>query len=100
MKVLLAYKSDPAGARDPFTSLLPVGLVSLSGVLLREGHQVTLANFSQLGWDKVRGHLIKLKPRLLAISQFTHNRHESLRLAKLAKELDPGCCVVLGGPHA
>jgi len=100
MKVLLAYKSDPAGARDPFTSLLPVGLVSLHGVLLKDGHEATLANFSQVGWGKVRAHLERLKPRLVGISQFTHNRGESLKLARLAKEVLPGCLVALGGPHA
>ena len=100
MKVLLAYKSHPEGADDPFTSLLPAGLLSLDAVLRRAGHQVTLANLSGLGWDRVRQLLQRLRPQLVGISQFTHNRVESLRLASLAKELDPACLVVLGGPHA
>ncbi|UFS68687.1 radical SAM protein [Geomonas sp. RF6] len=100
MKVLLAYKSDPAGAQDPFTSLLPVGLVSLHGVLLKDGHEATLANFSRTGWGKIRSHLLRVKPQVVGISQFTHNRHESLRLARLVKELLPGAFVILGGPHA
>lgn len=100
MKVLLAYKSHPEGAQDPFTSLLPAGLLSLDAVLRQAGHQATLANLSGLGWQRVRQLLKRLRPRVVGISQFTHNRAESLRLARLAKELDPGCFVVLGGPHA
>jgi anaerobic magnesium-protoporphyrin IX monomethyl ester cyclase len=100
MKILLAYKSHPEGADDPFTSLLPAGLLTLDAVLRKKGHQVTLANLSGFGWDRVRQLLKKLRPEVVGISQFTHNRVDSLRLAGLAKELDPACFVVLGGPHA
>ncbi|HEY5512741.1 MAG TPA: radical SAM protein [Geomonas sp.] len=100
MKVLLTYKSHPEGAGDPFTSLVPVGLLSLDAVLRSVGHEVTLANFSGFGWDRVRQILAELRPEVVGVSQFTHNRADSLRLARLAKDLDPGCFVLLGGPHA
>ncbi|EKD59375.1 MAG: cobalamin-binding radical SAM protein, partial [uncultured bacterium] len=54
MKILLAYKCHPEGAEDPFTSLLPAGLLSLHAVLLKAGHQVTLANLSGFTWGEVR----------------------------------------------
>ena len=100
MKVLLAYKSHDEGAEDPFTSLVPVGLLSLDALLRDLGHDATLANFSGFTWDRVRQHLRESRPAVVGISQFTHNRDDSLKLARLAKELDPGCRVVLGGPHA
>ncbi|QWV92635.1 radical SAM protein [Geomonas oryzisoli] len=100
MKILLAYKCHPQGAKDPFTSLLPVGLLSLSAVLREAGHRVILANLSRTSWSEVRHLLQRLSPELVGVSQFTHNRSESVRLAALAKEVDPACCVVFGGPHA
>lgn len=100
MKIVLAYKCHPEGAEDPFTSLLPAGLLSLHAVLLQAGHQVTLANLSGSSWREARALLARVCPDVVGVSQFTHNRVESLRLASLAKELDPGCLVVLGGPHA
>ncbi|HBA88443.1 MAG TPA: B12-binding domain-containing radical SAM protein [Geobacter sp.] len=100
MKILLAYKCHPEGAKDPFTSLLPAGLLTLDAVLREKGHQVTLANFSGLSWDRVRQQLAEIRPEVVGISQFTHNRVEALRLARLAKEFDPASLVVLGGPHA
>jgi radical SAM superfamily enzyme YgiQ (UPF0313 family) len=39
-------------------------------------------------------------PDILGISQFTHNRFESLKLAAAAKKVNPACFVVFGGPHA
>ena len=100
MNILLAYKSHPEGADDPFTSLLPTGLLLLDAVLRKAGHRVTLANLSGFSWGRVRQLLKKLHPEAVGISQFTHNRAESLKMAGLVKELDPACFVVLGGPHA
>ena len=100
MKILLAYKCHREGSSDPFTSLLPVGLLYLDAVLRRAGHEVTLANLSGVSWEKAGELLRRLAPELVGISQFTHNRTESLRLAALAKKRVPGCLVALGGPHA
>jgi anaerobic magnesium-protoporphyrin IX monomethyl ester cyclase len=100
MKILLAYKCHPEGAADLHTSLLPVGLLSLAALLQQRAYRVTLANFSGFSWDRVRQVLRQERPSVLGISQFTHNREESLKLARVAKELDSGCFVVLGGPHA
>jgi anaerobic magnesium-protoporphyrin IX monomethyl ester cyclase len=100
MKLLLTYKSHREGADDPYTSLLPVGLLTLDAVARQAGHQVTLANLSQFDWKKVRQLLKRVRPEVIGISQFTHNRTDSLELARIAKALDPGCFVILGGPHA
>jgi anaerobic magnesium-protoporphyrin IX monomethyl ester cyclase len=100
MKLFLTYKSHPEGADDPFTSLLPAGLLTLDAVARKAGHDVTLANLSGFGWDRIRQLLMKERPQVIGISQFTHNRSDSLRLARLAKKLDRRCFVVLGGAHA
>ena len=99
-RTLLAYKSHAAGKGDHYTSLLPVGLGYLHAVLRSKGHWARLANFSAFSWKEVEATLRQERPDLLAISQFTHNRQESLRLAERAKRLNPSCFVVFGGPHA
>jgi len=96
MRILLAYRAHPAGSRDPFASLLPVGLLSLRGVLTEQGHDTRLANLSGFSWDEVTVCLRREHPELLGLSQFTHNRHEMVRLAVLAKSLNPSCIVVFG----
>ena len=100
MRILLTYKTTGRSASDPYTSLLPVGLGSICALLRREGMDARLANFSPFSWEKTESLLAEERPDLVGISQFTHNRFAALRLAELAKRLNPRCYVVLGGPHA
>ncbi|BEH11128.1 MULTISPECIES: B12-binding domain-containing radical SAM protein [Geobacter] len=100
MRVLLAYKSHQAGARDPFASLLPTGLGYLNGLLRAQGFASRIANLSTAGWREVDVLLRREQPAIFGISQYTHNRFESLKLASIAKTIDPTCLTVLGGPHA
>ncbi len=89
-----------AGGDDPFLSLLPVGVGSLVAVLRDAGMEAKAANLSGLSWDAIRKILVSERPDLLGISVMTHNRHDSVRLAELAKLLNPACFVLFGGPHA
>jgi anaerobic magnesium-protoporphyrin IX monomethyl ester cyclase len=100
MRILLAYKSHAAGTADPYTSLLPVGLGYINACLRKKGFQSRIANLSGSGWKKAETLLNREKADILGVSQFTHNRIESLILARLAKKLNPACFVVFGGPHA
>lgn len=100
MRILLAYKYSRPGATEPFATLLPVGLGYINARLRAGGYRSRIANLSEMGWKQTEALLRDIRPSILAISQFTHNRLESLRLASLAKKLDPACLVVLGGPHA
>lgn len=100
MEILLAYKAHAGGSRDPFTSLLPVGLGYINALLRSEGHRSRLANLSRHNWQETARLLTAEPPDVLGVSQFTHNRFESLRLARMAKEANPACFVVFGGPHA
>ncbi|MCM0082753.1 radical SAM protein [Geomonas sp. Red32] len=100
MNILLAYQSHPEGADDPFTSLLPAGLLTLDAAARKAGHRSTLANLSGVPRREVKSLLQRLRPELVGLSQFTHNRVETLAIARIAKELNPATVVVLGGPHA
>lgn len=99
MEILLAYKAHQGGSRDPFTSLLPVGLGYINALLRQQGHRSRVANLSRHSWQETARLMAAAPPDLLGVSQFTHNRFDSLRLAGLAKEANPACFVVFGGPH-
>lgn len=100
MKMLLAYMSGAPDRNDPFVSVLPAGLCSLLACLREAGFDALLANFS--GWPEaaVIKHLRLLKPDIIGISQWTHNRHASLDLARLVRRERPGSTVIMGGAHA
>ena len=100
MKILLAYRCQYGGRNDFYTRQMPVGLGTINAVLREAGHDSRLANFSRASWDDVRRTLRRFRPRILGISLFTFNRGAALKLARVAREVDPRLFLVAGGPHA
>ena len=100
MKTLLTYQSGRPHRNDPYISLVPTGLCYLHASLLEAGHDSTLANFSAWTTPKIKRQLLAIKPDFIGISQWTHNRHSSLELAGICRDLLPGCTIVMGGGHA
>lgn len=102
MHTLLAY-STPATASDQqesFESLLPIGLCSLHALLRFHEIPATLANLTGMSNKEIVDLLLRIKPALTGLSQWTHNRHITLELARLIKQTLPDCTVLLGGGHA
>ncbi len=85
---------------DPYISLLPTGLCSLQACLRAAGFDAVLANFSGWSATDVQQQLLCLKPDIAGISQWTHNRHAALDLARLVRSVNPGCTIIMGGAHA
>ncbi len=97
---MLAYISGQPDRKDPYISLLPTGLCYLHAALLEAGYDAVLANFSGMSPRVIRHQLRQHAPSVIGISQWTHNRHDALKLATLVKECLPGCAVIMGGSHA
>ncbi|MCI0656515.1 MAG: radical SAM protein [Acidobacteria bacterium] len=100
MRILLAYRCQYGGRNDFYTRQMPVGLGSINAVLRTEGHDARLANFSRSTWENVGRTLRRFRPRILGISLFTFNRGAVLKLARVARKIDPKIFIVAGGPHA
>ncbi len=100
MKILLAYQSGLPHRKDPYISLVPTGLCYLHACLREAGYDSLLANFSAWPTDRIKQELLAFKPDILGISQWTHNRHISLELARLCRNILPECLIVMGGGHA
>lgn len=102
MHILLAYTTgySQTQSNGEFESLLPIGLCSLHAVLRSRGLPVTLANLSGMDERSVTELLLRLKPTIAGLSQWTHNRHATIDAAGLIKRILPGCTTLLGGGHA
>ncbi|HEX9023020.1 MAG TPA: radical SAM protein [Geobacteraceae bacterium] len=100
MKILLAYISGAPNRDDPYINLLPTGLCYLHACLREAGHDSVLANFSAWSDGAIQRQLAALRPGMVGISQWTHNRHASLGLARLVRRTVPGSTVIMGGGHA
>ncbi|MBN2244272.1 MAG: radical SAM protein [Candidatus Aminicenantes bacterium] len=53
----------------------------------------------QMGYDRIKEHIKKTRPDVVGISSMTFLVIDSLKVAKLAKEVDPNIHVVVGGTH-
>jgi radical SAM superfamily enzyme YgiQ (UPF0313 family) len=100
MKVLLAYLCHYQDRHDYFMSIIPVGLVSIAAYLESQGFEVTLANFSRLGHKKALRKITELKPDVLGLSLFSHNRIDTFKLITAVKKALPRIIITIGGPHA
>ena len=102
MKLLLGYYHTlgQGKGRDEYEFLLPIGICSLYAQLRSMGRNATLVNFCGMPQSEISMLLKTFQPDLVGLSQWTHNRHSTLELARLIKSVVPGCKVVLGGGHA
>lgn len=100
MKILLAYQSGLPHRNDPYINLVPTGLCYLHACLQKAGHDSVLANFSAWPASKITQELRNLNPDFIGISQWTHNRHVSLELARMCRHMLPDSTIVMGGGHA
>ena len=100
MKVLLLYKSGRPGAGDYFARMMPVGLGWINATLRQAGFESSLANLSRSTWSAIETLVRRERPDLVGITLYTFNRHPGLKLAALVKKINPGCVVIVGGPHA
>lgn len=100
MRILLAYQSGLPHRNDPYISLVPTGLCYLHACLREAGYDSLLANFSAWPISRVKKELLTFRPDVIGISQWTHNRHISLELARICRSLLPGSTIVMGGGHA
>jgi radical SAM superfamily enzyme YgiQ (UPF0313 family) len=102
MHTLLAYTTTPSQDHLPedFETLLPIGLCSLHALLRSRNLPVTLANLSGMSDQMIVALLKRIKPAVIGLSQWTHNRYETILLARLIKHTLPNSTVLLGGGHA
>jgi anaerobic magnesium-protoporphyrin IX monomethyl ester cyclase len=100
MKIILVYISGISNPNDPYISLVPTGLTYLHACLREAGYDSLLVNFSGWSATRIERELLTIKPDMVGISQWTHNRHSSLDLACRCRRLFPACTIVMGGGHA
>lgn len=100
MRVLLIYLSDSNDRREFSTTIAPIGLFSSAAFLEAQGHEVTVANFSHVGYKKAVSVIADLAPDSIGISLMTHNRIDALRLAREIRRILPSATVFTAGPHA
>jgi radical SAM superfamily enzyme YgiQ (UPF0313 family) len=99
MKIFCVYLCDFKDRGDYYLSLMPYGITSIAAFLEKEGHEVTLANFSSYGFSKGAELTITGKPDAVAVSIFSFNRTESFKYIKELKKRNKNIIIIAGGQH-
>jgi len=98
--VTLVNPPYPKGAHrhPPFT---PLGLGYLAAVLEKNGYAVDVIDCQvlSLSYDEFRSELSKRQPDVVGMTSTTLTYKSALRIAKIAKEINPNCLTLLGGVH-
>ena len=88
--------------------MVPLGVMYLSAALKRAfGKKIEVRLFDVTTFPEqqdpdqaLRRWLQSFRPQVLGIRGFTSQADEFPVVARIAKEVDPGCLVIAGGPHA
>lgn len=79
----------------------PLGIAYLGAVLERENYDVKILDLVDTSFEDVRKILLREKPDILGVScNLTDYRWGSVKVAQIAKQVDPNVKVVMGGSHA
>ncbi len=102
MRILIVNPPHPAiGSRIPDDHLPPLGLISIGGPLIDDGHDVTLldAEFGPMPIPRIVARIAEHRPDLLLLghSGSTSAHPVALAIATGAKRVLPGLRVLYGG---
>jgi len=81
----------------------PISLANLAAVLRRRGHTTDLLSLSSgrpFSPAALRSYLHAKQPRLVGFTAYQRNFFQIRAIARMAKEVVPGCRVLIGGPQA
>jgi len=98
--VTLVNPPYPSGnfLHPPFPSL---GLGYLAAVLEKNQYPVDIIDCQalKLTHEDLKNEISKRKPDIVGMTSTTLTYKSALRIARIVKEVNPGCVTVLGGPH-
>jgi len=105
MKILRIMLIRPGVRFSRMVFAQPLGLLYLVSVLRRDfpgEFEIELLEqaLEDLDLDQMRARIQCFDPDLIGFSCLSVEADEMQRVARVAKEVKPGCLTVLGGPHA
>jgi len=80
----------------------PLGLAYIAAILIRAGYSISTIDFNVSGLDinRLKRAMERGNPCIIGISTHTETYLSGLKIAGIAKEVNPEVTVVMGGPHA
>jgi len=84
------------------TELPWLGMAYVAAAARAAGNDVKVLDYEALGanWETLTRGIEEFKPQIVAMALFINNVDRCLRVAGIAKQIDPRTRVVMGGPQA
>jgi len=78
-----------------------LGLAYIAASLRDQGHEVKLIDYEVNGWemDRVGPDIEAFAPHMIGMTAYITNMRRCATVSKIAKEVNPDCTVVFGGPQ-
>ncbi len=91
------YRTKP-NQHPPFP---PLGLGYLAAVLEKNQYKVEVIDCqaSNLSYEEFKRELSKRQPTIVGVTSTTRLYKSALEIIKIAKEVQPNCLTLIGGPH-
>jgi radical SAM superfamily enzyme YgiQ (UPF0313 family) len=79
----------------------PLGLAYLASSLEKAGHNVKIVESMILnyGLNDIKKEIKLFNPDVVGVSSVTQTIYKAIQILKIAKNCNPNCLTVLGGPH-
>jgi radical SAM superfamily enzyme YgiQ (UPF0313 family) len=98
--VTLVNPPYPEGAHQhpPF---IPLGIGYLAAVLRKNGYPVDVIDCQalKLTYEDFKTELANRKPDIVGVTSTTLTYKSAAQIAKIAKDVNPNCTTMIGGPH-
>ncbi len=102
MKILLVNPCSETPFKE--TVSYPLGLLYISRVLEKLGHEVVVKNYFYKRWNASKHEIVKFlknySPNIFGLSCTTMNRTSCFKLAKICRKILPRTKIIMGGVHA
>ena len=101
-KILFITPPFHAGVVEVAGSWVPLYLVYLAGAAREAGFEAEIydAMTKQVGYNEIGKKIEESRPDFIGVSVITCTCPDAIKIAELAKEINPGIKTILGGIHA
>ncbi len=102
MKVALLLPAEPSWQVGTGSSVPPLGLLYIAGVLNQAGHEVSITDQAgeNLSDEKLKQKIKKLEPDILGLTTYSHSGQKAIELVQDIKETNPNLITIFGGYFA
>lgn len=101
-KILFITPPFHAGVVEVAGKWLPLYLVYLAGATKHAGYETEIydAMTKNVGYPEIEKKIIESKPDFVAVSVMTCTSPDAIKVAELAKRINPAIKTIMGGVHA